>query len=66
MAIKKQKAKLIEGTMFSFDTNDLAMIGKTERGISLNYKQGGSFEINVKLQSDRDRQYRELLSAWRK
>ncbi len=59
---------ILEGSVYSCDLKDLAFVsnvnGKSE--IVLIYKQGANITISLSSMEERDRQYKDLISLWKK
>lgn len=56
-------SNIVSGSVFQFDLVDLAVIGKNEEGIILNYKQGLKVQITISDEDDIERQYVEICAA---
>lgn len=56
---------IMEGTEYSYDLNDLAIVGKNPKGIVFSYKQGAKIQIDITDSDDRERQYKVILQSWK-
>lgn len=57
--------RIVPGSQYQFDLEDLAFVGNTVIGIQLVYKQGAKIDIGISDPAEREKQYKIICDIHR-